>query len=324
MNRFNIAGGVNYKEVFLLPGQFQESFADLLVVAVAFLLLSMTSCNLPLAEDEEGDYDRAPPTLDAAPKDGPLPAQDDAPPPAPEDTSLLRDFALPVPLFTPDSAWNQRADGAAVLPESEAQILSLFRVLLGDISTLRGYDKPATEWPYMDISLYDYTIPIYRAGDGEQEVVICEDEGVLGWPHPKFGIETEGGPVTVPAPVGTVRSSGPEDGDADGHLVLYAPQTFTEYDYFSATLDGKGDCAGFQGGMVGRQITEAGVVDYFDVRDQGANPDGNYSARAVGTPLLAGLILHGLVAGSFSEVVRLFGDHAGGRSEEHTTELQSH
>jgi hypothetical protein len=43
--------------------------------------------------------------------------------------------------------------------------------------------------------------------------------------------------------------------------------------------------------LVGNKIVQAGVVDFFDVRGSGANPDGYYSARAVGTPLLAGLIL---------------------------------
>ena len=63
------------------------------------------------------------------------------------DASLLRDFALPLPLFDPDSAWNQTAVDAAVLPESDRQILVTFRVLLGDIGDLEGYDEPATTWP---------------------------------------------------------------------------------------------------------------------------------------------------------------------------------
>ena len=48
----------------------------------------------------------------------------------------------------------------------------------------------------MDINVDEYTIPIFRAGKGEQEVVICADEGLLGWPHPKFGSDQVGGPVT--------------------------------------------------------------------------------------------------------------------------------
>ncbi len=257
----------------------------LLLLSVTLTLL-VASCNMPTTSDEYDEEDwESSSAADAIPED------DEVPPPAPGDTSLLRDFALPLPLFAPDSAWNQRADGAAVLPESEAQILSLFRVLLGDISTLKGYDEPSTTWPYMDVNMYEYSIPIFLAGDGEQEILICEDDGVLGWPIPKFGVETEGGPVTVPAPAGRVRPAGPENDDADGHLVLYDPNTFTAYDYFAATTQRNEECRGFLGGSIGDLILQAGVVDYFDVRGQGASPDGVFSARAVGTPLLAGMIL---------------------------------
>lgn len=233
-------------------------------------------------EDEEVD---APPlTPIAAESDGESPTADD-------DSSLSRDFALPVPLFAPDSAWNQTAVNAPVLPHSDEQILVTFRVLLGDISDLEGYDQPATTWPYMDVNINDYTVPIFRAGDAMQDVVICLDDGVLGWPHPKFGIETEGGPVTVPAPAGIVRPAGPEDEDADGHMVLYDPATFMAYDFFAVTIEGQGDCRSFRGGMLGHQITEVGEVDFFDVRGPGVNANGLSSARAHGTPLLAGLIL---------------------------------
>jgi cysteinyl-tRNA synthetase len=41
----------------------------------------------------------------------------------------------------------------------------------------------------------------------------------------------------------------------------------------------------------GPAILEAGAIEFFDVRGPGANLDGYSSARAMGTPLLAGLIL---------------------------------
>ena len=209
-------------------------------------------------------------------------------------SSLLRDFALPNPLFAPDSAWNQTAVDAAVLPQSDEQILVTYRVLLGDISDLEGYDESSPPWPYMDINIDEYSIPIFRAGELMQNVVICLDEGILGWPHPKFGIETEGGPVPIPVPVGIVRPSGPEDDDADGHMVLYDPATFIAYDLFGVTVEGQGrpgDCDSFSGGMTGYQITEIREADFFDVRGPGVNADGLSSARAHGTPLLAGMIL---------------------------------
>jgi hypothetical protein len=97
--------------------------------------------------------------------------------------------------------------------------------------------------------------------------------------------------VSVPAPAGTVRPAGPPDIDADGHLVLYNPQTFEEYDFWQATTVRDGECESVGGGQPGNTILEAGVVDFFDTRGPGANPDTLYSARAHGPPLLAGLLL---------------------------------
>lgn len=204
---------------------------------------------------------------------------------------FLRDFKFSLPLFSPDSAWNQSAAGASVLPESDQQILITYRVMLGDISSLEGYDEAATNWPFMDISFYDWTIPIFLVGDGEQEVWICDDLGVVGWPSPKFGIDEEGGPVIVPAPDGIVRPAGPEHDNADAWLVLYDPDTSIAYDYFAAYTQRDADCREFEGGSTGNKILQAGAVDFFDVRGDGANPDTYSSARAHGTPLLAGLIL---------------------------------
>jgi len=73
--------------------------------------------------------------------------------------------------------------------------------------------------------------------------------------------------------------------------VLYQPETFTAYDFWQATTVRDGPCRSRGGGLVGTAILEAGVVDLFDVRGPGASPEGTYSARATGTPLLAGLIL---------------------------------
>ncbi len=216
---------------------------------------------------------------------------DDQAPIFDNDELFLRDFSLPLPLFSADSAWNQRADQAAVLPESDAQMLSFFRMMLGDHSSLRPKGGNSTDWPYMSIGLYEFTIPIFRAGDEMQDVWICQEEGVVGWANPKYGIETEGGPVTVPAPAVIVRPAGPEVEFSDGHLVLYHPDSFMSYDYIWASPHFDEECYGFVGGMVGERILQAGEVDFFDVRGQGVNPDGVSSARAVGTPLLAGLIL---------------------------------
>jgi hypothetical protein len=271
----------------------------ILLLSVTMILMT-AACNLPFDSDgdnyEEWDEPDAEFYVDddddESNNDNESDLFDDEPPPLLEDDLLFpRDFSFELPLFSPDSAWNQHADNVAVLPESDAQILSLYRVLLGDISSLEGYDEPETNWPYMSFSLYDFTVPIFHAGDEMQDVWICEDIGIIGWAHPKFGIETEGGPVTVPAPAGPVRPSGPQHDGADGWLILYHPDTYTVFEYIQATPLKDDECLGFVGGLVGDKILQAGVVDFFDVRGPGANPDGYYSARAVGTPLLAGLLL---------------------------------
>jgi len=203
-----------------------------------------------------------------------------------------RDFTLPLPLFAPGSAWNQTVTTASVLPASDAQILVTYRVLRGDTSELHPPGPPPTTWPFMDVNYDDYSIPVYRAGAGQQSVLICDYEGTLGWPGPKFpDAQAEGGPVTVPAPAGLVRPAGPQDTGADGHLVLYHLDTFTAYDYWNATTVSDGECQSWGGGQPGTVILEAGAIDFFDVRGSGANPDTFYSARATGVPLLAGLIL---------------------------------
>jgi len=207
-----------------------------------------------------------------------------------ESPALPRDFRLPTPLFASTSAWNQKATEAKVLPQSDQQILVTYRVLLGDTSSL----SPGTEvpyWPFMYVNYDEYTIPVFRMGGGKQSVLLCDYDGNLGWTNPKLPINQAGGPVTVPAPAGTVRPAGPEGTDADGHLVLYNPNTFEEYDFWQATTVRDAPCQSLGGGLTGTLILEAGTVDFFDVRGLGANPDTYFSARATGVPLLAGLLL---------------------------------
>ncbi|MFQ5435403.1 MAG: hypothetical protein ACE5FD_11060, partial [Anaerolineae bacterium] len=206
--------------------------------------------------------------------------------------SGLRDFALPVPLFAADSAWRQTATGASPLPGSDAQILVTYRVLRGNTTDQRPTSQPpTTNWPYMDVTYDEFTIPIFRAGTGQQNVLICDYGGNLSWPSPKFGISEEGGPVPVPAPAGTVRPNGPQNTEADGHLVLYNAATFEEYDFWQATTVRSAECASLGGGREGTTILEAGAIEFFDVRGSGSNLDTLSSARATGIPLLAGMIL---------------------------------
>ena len=267
------------------------------VILLSIVLILLSGCDSPFDSDDEyyDEWDESEEEVYVEDEEAEFDTDelddDDPPPSLNEDQLFLRDFSLPLPLFSPDSAWNQRADQAAVLPESDAQMLSFFRMMIGDHSSLRPRGGNSTDWPYMSIGLYEFTIPIFRAGDEMQDVWICQEEGMVGWANPKYGIETEGGPVTVPAPAAQVRPAGPEVEFSDGHLVLYHPVSFMSYDYIWATPNFDEECYGYVGGTVGERILQAGEVDFFDVRGAGVNPDGVSSARAVGTPLLAGLIL---------------------------------
>jgi len=210
--------------------------------------------------------------------------------PASNSQILQRDFTLPTPLFASDSPWNQKVTGAKVSSKSDKQILVTYCVLRGDTSTL----SPRTTvpyWPFMSVNYDEYAIPVFRMGTEQETVMIRDYEGKKSWSNPKLPIDQAGGPVKVPAPAGTVRPAGPENTDADGHLVLYNPNTFEEYDFWQATTvrTKKGKTLG--GGQTGTKILEAGAVDFFDVRESGTNPSTYSSARAVGTPLLAGMIL---------------------------------
>jgi len=207
--------------------------------------------------------------------------------------TLPRTFTFSTPLFAPDSAWNQTVTQAAVSATSDEQILVTYRVLRGDTTSLHPTGQPPpTTWPFPYVNYDDYTIPVFRAGAGEQSVLICDYDHQPSWPSPKFpDDQQEGGPVTVPAPAGVVRPAGPQNTDADGHLVLYDPGTFIEYDFWQATTVRNAECDSLGGGLMGTAILEAGAIDFFDVRGSGANIDTYSSARATGPPLLAGLIM---------------------------------
>jgi hypothetical protein len=245
--------------------------------------------------DETG----ANPTPTPAPSDpettpAPTEVQPTATPSA--DSSLSRDFAFTLPLFASDSAWNQTADQANVLPDSDQQILVTYRVLRGDTTTLSPEGPPSTTWPFMDISYDEFSIPVFLAGSEETSVPLCNYSGELDWTNPKVlpdTWQTPGGPVIIPTPARQIRPAGPLGNESDGHLVLYNPDTTVEYDFWQATTVRDGECQSRGGGLSGASILEAGMVDFFDVHGAGANPAGNEyaSARASGVPLLAGLIL---------------------------------
>jgi hypothetical protein len=202
---------------------------------------------------------------------------------------ILRDFTLPIPLFAPNSAWNQKVTNVSTLSASDDQILILYRVLRGDASDLHptGLGHLLPRWPFMDINYNDYSIPIFRMGTGQQSVLMRDYSGS----PTQNNLKLPGTSVTVPSSAGTVRPSGPKNLDADGHVVLYNTSTFIEYDFWQATTVRNAAGNSLGGGQPGTKILEAGGIDYFDTKKSGTNPDTYFSARATGPALLAGLIV---------------------------------
>ncbi|MFQ5589869.1 MAG: hypothetical protein ACE5HE_01785 [Phycisphaerae bacterium] len=212
--------------------------------------------------------------------------------------AILREFSIPLPLFDASSAWNQRADDADVLPESDDQILTLYRVLVGDNTGLHPPFDGSFRYPYMVLNIDAFTVPIFPAGEGEQQVRLEDYDGIPEYPSTKWEIDFGdgpeaglGGPVPIPNPAGEIRPAGPADVSADGWMVLVDTVDEMSYDFWTATTARDADGNSLGGGQVGTTILAAGAADFFDITGPGASPDGLSSARASGTPLLAGLIL---------------------------------
>ena len=202
----------------------------------------------------------------------------------------LRTFRLPLPLFKADSAWNQRADQAAVLPESRTMIQTLYRTLLGDRTGLRpsgyGMENP---WPFMFVNYDEYSVPIWRSGSAMSPITLVDYNGLPGGVTDKFTLNADG-TINGPVPAGPVRPSGPQDISADGHLILFDPATGLMYDFWQVTNARDSDGVSLGGGRVGSSIYAVGAADYFRADGSGANPVGYHSAAATGVPLIAGLI----------------------------------
>ncbi len=202
-----------------------------------------------------------------------------------------RDFSVPTPRYAANSAWNQIATSAAVLPESEQQILTLYRVLLGDGTSLHPPSLALRNpFPFGYVNYDAFSQPVFRMGAGKQQVLLRDYSGNRTGANPKLSLAPDG-TVTTPAPAGTVRPAGPESLDADGHVVLYNPDTFVEYDFWQATTASDPQGKSLGGGRAGTTILEAGAIDFFHVCGAGANPPSYTSARATGVPLLGGMVL---------------------------------
>ncbi len=220
--------------------------------------------------------------------------------------TIPRDFTFSLPLFSSTSPWNQKATAAALHPDNDAQILTLYRVLRGDVTNLYPLeDPPTTTWPFIDVACDHYTHPIYRMGAESGPVFMCDYEGNPGGNNPKVPI-AENGTAIAPQPAGTIRPSLPTGSESDGHVTLVDPATLMAWDFWQVTTVRDGPCQSSGGGLAGTTILEAGAIDYFDLRGTGVNPDGYSSAAAMGVPLLAGLIIpEDVASGEISHALHL-------------------
>ncbi|MCF6204033.1 MAG: hypothetical protein L3J59_10265 [Methylococcaceae bacterium] len=203
------------------------------------------------------------------------------------DNSLTRDFKLPIPLFSETSAWRQHADNVAVLPTSSDIILTTYRVLLGNKATVYGYTETG-RFPQIWLASGDWSYPIYRASNNKTDIQVCMYNGQTRKPDIVFGDLEPGATVSVDAPAGTIRPAG----ENDGHLVLFNPETNTEWDYWQVTTARDSICGGGgRGGIEGNTLLEVGAATFFDTNASGASAEGQTSAAASGAPLMAGLLL---------------------------------
>ncbi|MGZ5429588.1 MAG: hypothetical protein ACXWFS_11310 [Thermoanaerobaculia bacterium] len=204
---------------------------------------------------------------------------------------LRRAFRLDVPLFSPVSAWNQSADHAPVLPSSDEQIGELYRVLLGDATSLRPRAlAPPAPYPFPLVNYDDGSIPLFRAGNGAAEIRLRSYLGRATSANPKIAARESR--TVLPAPAGPVRPAGPEGPDGEGFLVLIDQLSGMEWDLRQAATDLDPRTATSRGGgRSGTSILAAGSIDRFYLGGSGSNPPAFYGPRAAGTPLLAGLLL---------------------------------
>lgn len=227
------------------------------------------------------------------------------------DAPFVREFRLAQPLFSPDSAWNQRAEGVPVCLYSDKYVETTYDIF-------RAAGKRSCMWILHD----EYTFPIFgMKTSGEplmRDMEMCSYKGYRWHPKTVPWYETpektpektpEEQPQKnmfargIPLPDGSVRPSGPLGSESDGALILYNPDTGEEFDFWQATtaVDSAGVSKG--GGCVGESILRAGAVSWFrtdehapgcqlpvvDSRSLGALA--RNSSRAAGTPYLAGLLV---------------------------------
>jgi hypothetical protein len=217
-----------------------------------------------------------------------------------------RDFDLGLPLYDGEwSAWLEDARPAAVLASSDEQLQATYQVLCGDTSGLYPVDDPpTTDQPIPQVRADDGAIPVFAAGYGTQNVLLCDYHGFGQYPNAKWGVPAEGGPVEVPACSSVVRPSGPTGLDSDGYLVLYKAATATAYDFRQATTVRYGECQSLGAGLSGTHVFEAAQADFGDIHGSGANATGVWGARPAGTAAAGAILPEDVESGDIAHALR--------------------
>lgn len=203
---------------------------------------------------------------------------------------LIRCKKLEVPLFSPESAWNQSLQGVEVDADNQERLKAVRR-MLDDNSKEVGKDLNN-----LQVSVEKFTIPVSAAGNQSSDVRLRTYDGEV-WPtHDPASVPR--GEITVvpgiPEPTGTVRPAGPEGLESDGSLALVNFDSRESFDMFQATTHTAGGSS-IGGGLPGDKVLEAGFVMKFSLDGIGAQipAPGKIlnGARASGLPLLGGLII---------------------------------
>lgn len=213
---------------------------------------------------------------------------------------FLRDFALPLPLYAPTSAWRTPASRNATA-QSVKQVTAMFEALLGSTAGAQfGSSLPILSAVPAALPCYaggGCDVPIYRAMQVANRTITVTVPLLDYSGRPTTLADTQSFPVanttvTVPAPyLFRLTPSEPRSVTSAGAAVILDQATGVEWDLAQVTtLQTFGVSLG--GGYPGTMNAVAQVA-LFDTTaaGPGRKPDGVSSTLTTGLPLLGGLLV---------------------------------